>query len=213
MHSTNWAHVIFWIQHICTVVGFKQLFIQNEATDGEDANRLLDAASVLLDFLSLSILAGDLWPCGCVLICWRYYYINYLARGRSKPHQHPVSREACFVSTPRPQLRLAGSPDSITCITPVQQKHTVPNPETHSYQKSCPKLYRLITKAWGSMWPDCDPCNYSLSWACSSSSCLRLLEKELACERAACGDRLINRMVVDGVHTLGKCPVSAGALV
>lgn len=35
----------------------------------EDANCLLDAASVLLDFLSLSILAGDLWLCGCVLIC------------------------------------------------------------------------------------------------------------------------------------------------
>lgn len=40
-----------------------------EATDGEDANCLLDVASVLLDFLSLSILEGDLWPCGCVLIC------------------------------------------------------------------------------------------------------------------------------------------------
>lgn len=108
--------------------GFRRPRVQKEATDGEEAKCLLDAASVLLDFLSLSILAGDLWPCGCVLICWRYYYINYLARGRSKPHQHPVSREACFVSTPRPQLRLAGSPDSITCITPVQQKHTVPNP-------------------------------------------------------------------------------------
>lgn len=108
--------------------GFIWLFIHKEATDGEDASRLLDAASVLLNFLSLTLLAGDLWPCGCVLICWRYYYINYLARGRSKPHQHPVSREACFVSTPRPQLRRAGSPDSITCITPVQQKHTVPNP-------------------------------------------------------------------------------------
>ena len=49
--------------------GFRWLFIQKEATDGEDANCLLDAASVLLDFLSFSILAGDLWPCGCVLIC------------------------------------------------------------------------------------------------------------------------------------------------
>lgn len=49
--------------------GFRWLLIQKQAADGGDANRLLDAASVLLDFLSLSILAGDLWPCGCVLIC------------------------------------------------------------------------------------------------------------------------------------------------
>lgn len=48
-------------------------------------------------------------------------------------------------------------------------------PETHWYQKSRPKLYRMITKAWRSMWPDCDPCNYSLRWACRSSSCLRQL--------------------------------------
>lgn len=86
-------------------------------------------------------------------------------------------------------------------------------PETLWYQKSCPKLDRLITKAWGSMWPDCDPCNYSLCWACRSSPCLRPLQKALSCEWAACGDRLINRTVVDGAHTLGKCPVSADVSV
>lgn len=68
-------------------------------------------------------------------------------------------------------------------------------PETHWYQKSCPKLYGLMTKAWESLWPDCDPCNYPLYWDCQSSSSLRLLWKELSCELGACGDRLINRMV------------------
>ena len=67
-------------------------------------------------------------------------------------------------------------------------------PETHRYHKPCPKLYCLITKAWGSLWPDCDPCNYSLCRACRCSSCLRPLQKELACEGAACGDGLINRL-------------------
>lgn len=43
------------------------------------------------------------------------------------------------------------------------------------YQKSGPKQHRLITEAWGSRWPDCDPCNYSLYRSCASSSCPRQL--------------------------------------
>lgn len=48
-------------------------------------------------------------------------------------------------------------------------------PPAHSYQKSSPKLHRLITIAWGSMWPDGDPRNYLLYGACRSSSWLWLL--------------------------------------
>lgn len=66
----------------------------------------------------------------------------------------------------------------------------------HWYQKSCPKPYCLITKGWGSLWPDDDPCNYSLHWDSSSSSCLRQLWKELARELGTCGDGLISRVAV-----------------
>lgn len=38
---------------------------------------------------------------------WIVLLYQLFGWGRSKPHQHPVSREACFVSTPRLQLRPA----------------------------------------------------------------------------------------------------------
>lgn len=78
------------------------------------------------------------------------------------------------------------------------------------YQKSGPKQHRLITKAWGSQWPDCDPRNYSLYQSCASSSCPRRLGGQEPCGHGTRDDGLICRAaLLRFVRTLGRCPASA----
>lgn len=61
-------NVAYYIWDVCRTDS-NWFSCRGEATDGNDAGRLLDVIRVLLNFLLLSGLAGDLWPCGCVLIC------------------------------------------------------------------------------------------------------------------------------------------------
>ncbi len=143
-NKTMWC-----LSSACMRSGFRWLFIQKEATDGEDANRLLDVASVLLDFLSLSIFGRRsmaVWMCADMLTVLLH---QLFGKGEVKATPASCFQRGVLCVYPQATIKASREPRFNHMHHSCPTETHCSEPETHSYQKSCPKLYRLITKAWG----------------------------------------------------------------
>lgn len=122
--------------------------------------------SVLLDFLLLSCFGRRsvaVWMCADMLTVLLHQLF-----GKEEVKATPAScfQRGVLCVCPQATIKACREPRFNHMHPSCPTETLCSKAETLSYQKSSPKLRCLITKAWGSVWPDDDPF-IILHYACS----------------------------------------------